>query len=735
MSSVILTNWTVYYSGDTGGSLQIRWTGTTGTNTLRALYSALEDLFDNSGQMDDGTPMTAQTPTDYTIGLIDAGETGAWFIDPESIKHLTGGGLRTQSWARVTGTNIGIIKLPYTVGGGSDFVPSDLGKHVDLGTNDGTLLYYNSSDLECWIRPDTSAADDDFDDSGTLTVASGTGSVTIGASSNTTGEMTWSNIFTLGALQSNTTIYVSQNNSVISNTESSGSGRWWGDGHLDILVLTTDQGDLVDRGLLTLYARQYSKKYCYYVTDVSAGGRTPVPLSTSSDANNTTGYRTFTGSSGTGTFTSGNAIYTGASWAAATAKGILTVDASGTTPTITYYLIHNLTELSGTIYEYDFVTDSRATHCVVGTPTNTGPASQSMSIAFGLDQTQDVNADSTNEDYSVMIDLAGTIAVADMNERLKYITRRGETSTLDGIEGQQYIGLDYRVDYLALNGTIADGSTLTQTLADATTATTEVVAHSIADGYLMLRDTRGTLEYGTGANNLVLDGGNWVTMTGAATVTVITPPLEHPFGSFAGGKFFGARGVGIKNVPAGDAQNYELIDNDGTRIVPPTSIAIIVSGIVSGDRVSVFRTTGDNEIIDKTYLHSHASNNSSATTSWEVDSSTPIPADTPGTGYVRLVKTSTSTEERKQYTGWSGNVFTLASAHSGGYGASDTAYVPYIDEQATGTSISKSVTYVTDRYVLTRVRIKGIVPFNVKGQITSSGYTATAIRTADTITA
>ena len=156
-------------------------------------------------------------------------------------------------------------------------------------------------------------------------------------------------------------------------------------------------------------------------------------------------------------------------------------------------------------------------------------------------------------------------------------------------------------------------------------------------------------------------------------------------------------------------------------------------GIESGDRVSVFRTTGDNETIDKTYLHSHTSNNSSATTSWEVDSSTPIPADTPSAGYIRLVKTSSNTEERKTYNSWSGNIFTLSSAHSGGYGATDTAYVPYIDEQATGTTISKSVTYVSDRYVLTRARVKGILPFNITGQVTSAGYSTTAIRTTDTI--
>ena len=191
MSSVILTNWTVYYSGDTGGDLQIRWTGTTGTNTVRELYSELQDLFDNSSQMDDGTPMTAQTPTDYTIGLIDAGETNAWFIDPESIKHLTGGGLQTQSWLRATDTNIGIVKVPRS---GTNIVAGDVGYTITHADGDsGTLLYVDGSYL--WIRPASSAIGNNWDStSGNITCNSHIDTQT---ATRTTGEMIWSNIYTL----------------------------------------------------------------------------------------------------------------------------------------------------------------------------------------------------------------------------------------------------------------------------------------------------------------------------------------------------------------------------------------------------------------------------------------------------------------------------------------------------------------------------------------------------------
>jgi len=826
MSSVILTNWTVYYADDAGagaGMKQIKWTGTTGTNTLNELYSALMNLFDNPSQndADDSIPIKAVTPTLYEIGSFDSGDKEPWFIDPESIKHLTGGGLNTVKWKRDPlpgdGTgDIGIVKI--TRSGTTNIVAGDIGATItnSTGGDDGWLLHIEGNTL--WIRPDTNGTADDWDTTGGSGDLVCNGHTDTQATAGVTGESVWSNIFTLGSIESNTTLYVSQSNSVISNTEASGSGRWWGDGHLDALFLTTDQGTLVDRGLLTFFARQYSKKYGFFTTNASAGGRIPVPLSTSDDLNNTSGYRTFTGSSGTGSFNEGNAVYVGGSWATATAKGILTADASGTTPTITYYLIHDLTELSGTIYEYDFLTDPRTTSTVVGTPTNTGPAT-ALTITFGLNTTFDINDDTTNEDYSIVIDLTDSITLAQMYERLKYKTRRGETTNdLDGIDGEQYIGIDYRVDYLALTSTISDGATVTQVLADGTTATSEVVAHNTTGGsitgYLMLRDTRGTLEVGTGAANLEVDGSNYVTMTGAATATVIAPIQETPFGSLAGGRFFGARGVVLDNVPAADSQNYELVDNAGTRIVPPVTIPLTIQALVAGDRVTMFRATGDNNTVDKTIFTSHASSNTDGNGTFIVQETiSAANNDTPTAGAIRTVHNSgTGLEQRYRYASWSVSTFTLVTGASGtattsntegtqlidsaadfggaddvergdvlrnstdgssaritevvntttlnhtklsggtdnqwdsvapdsyttnlldrAYNGSDTAYVPFIDKEATSTSVSVSVTYDSDRFVTTRVRKLGIIPFTVKGSIDSTGLTVTAIRQTDSI--
>lgn len=65
----------------------------TGSSTtiygVNALYTYLMDTFDELNQLDDTIPMTAQTPTEYTM-------TNAWFIDDQSVKFLASGSIRTS---------------------------------------------------------------------------------------------------------------------------------------------------------------------------------------------------------------------------------------------------------------------------------------------------------------------------------------------------------------------------------------------------------------------------------------------------------------------------------------------------------------------------------------------------------------------------------------------------------------------------------------------------------------
>src|SRR3989344_549430 len=141
--SILSGRWFVYYGAENRQKRITRDTTVTPTvtDTVNALYSALQNQFDELTQMDDGVPMSAQTPTEYTIGIIDAGDKDPWFIDRTSVEYLQGGAIKTASWKRNplvgdgTGT-IGIVQIKYTATTNLD--ATDIGRDI-LMTTDGDL--------------------------------------------------------------------------------------------------------------------------------------------------------------------------------------------------------------------------------------------------------------------------------------------------------------------------------------------------------------------------------------------------------------------------------------------------------------------------------------------------------------------------------------------------------------------------------------------------------------------
>src|SRR3989344_3497351 len=143
MADTILSGrWIIHYEADNRQKRIERYTSVTPTtiDTVNQLYSALQNHFDEVTQMDDGSPMSAQTPTEYTIGIIDAGDKDPWFIDRTSVEYLTGGALKTASWDRNDDTNTGIVRMAYTIG--TDFDTTDIGRDILMTTETdrGTIL-------------------------------------------------------------------------------------------------------------------------------------------------------------------------------------------------------------------------------------------------------------------------------------------------------------------------------------------------------------------------------------------------------------------------------------------------------------------------------------------------------------------------------------------------------------------------------------------------------------------
>ena len=206
--------------------------------------------------------------------------------------------------------------------------------------------------------------------------------------------------------------------------------------------------------------------------------------------------------------------------------------------------------------------------------------------------------------------------------------------------------------------------------------------------------------------------------------------IAAPFGSFAGGKWFVARGWWLTGVQAADSKNYQLVSHTGVTETPPTSVAIQVGGVVSGDYVLVARDNGSGGFANDTTLAASATAGATSVTLTAAPADTPV---APGsqTCYIRI------NGNRHTYTGRSGNTISGLSpaVPAGGYASGLPVFIPFIDAVAAGTSIQSANfqfgSPFTARY---RVRNGGgspIVPFESTLAVTSNGGSGTAVRGSD----
>jgi hypothetical protein len=148
-----------------------------------------------------------------------------------------------------------------------------------------------------------------------------------------------------------------------------------------------------------------------------------------------------------------------------------------------------------------------------------------------------------------------------------------------------------------------------------------------------------------------------------ASTRTIVPIAASPFGTLAGGSFFGAPGVTLTttNVAGGEEQSYQLIDDDGTTQVPPNTISITVDNLIASDSVGVFRRTGT--AINKTQFQLDAGNNIGGTS---VTVDTTIAADNPtnANSKIRIISAG-GQEHRYRYASYATTIFTLSAASTG----------------------------------------------------------------------
>lgn len=278
---------------------------------MNAVYSYLMDVFDEPAQMDNATPMDGLTPTNYEIlypWFIDPVSTNAF--SGGAIESNGWGKVGTESTSSVGGYGITVLKYSADAGAtqGNDGY-TDKGVTLTGGTSTATgdILWADNANDLIYVR-NTSATQ--FQD-GEAVTGTGWNIDTDSPDGFESGESLWPNVYSLAQIKNDTDIFLVQDDVKLTSWWADAETD-----HLDVLVQVRDMGVLIDSGNVTVFARQANTLCDHFTADLSGGGRNPAPLATSADLNNDTGWRTIsTAADHSGPFTIGEVITGGTSGA------------------------------------------------------------------------------------------------------------------------------------------------------------------------------------------------------------------------------------------------------------------------------------------------------------------------------------------------------------------------------------------------------------------------------------
>lgn len=210
-------------------------------------------------------------------------------------------------------------------------------------------------------------------------------------------------------------------------------------------------------------------------------------------------------------------------------------------------------------------------------PTPGETAANGITIGFAGPYLFDVDQDTTDENYSISINGGGN-PVKYIYEYLKSVTAEGITTLFAGVEGQQYTGIQSRIDYASETNTINIGDEVV-----GSTSSAEAFVINKTATYVMLGNIEGTFVAG---ENLV---NGTASLNNISNITAIAPKKQAPFATFAGVRLFCAQGVYLTNVF--DANNYELIDDQGNIRFPPETVSFQFTGLEDNTEVRIFQAS------------------------------------------------------------------------------------------------------------------------------------------------
>jgi hypothetical protein len=169
-------------------------------------------------------------------------------------------------------------------------------------------------------------------------------------------------------------------------------------------------------------------------------------------------------------------------------------------------------------------------------------------------------------------------------------------------------------------------------------------------------------------DNLHLSDGASITLTQAQEyirpVSTYAAEKSAPFGTLAGGVFFGARGVWLQGMSTADANNIKLTDHNNNLREPFVVVDVSVTNTRVDDVITVFLEEGATGLPKTDQYTSHATANVQGDATMDRDTGT-FPNDTPSSGSVFVKDNGTNEIHRYRYSSWATTVLTLAASDSG----------------------------------------------------------------------
>ena len=274
--------------------------------------------------------------------------------------------------------------------------------------------------------------------------------------------------------------------------------------------------------------------------------------------------------------------------------------------------------------------------------------------------------------------------------------------------------------------------------------------------YITAREATSTVfEFqtrGVGDGGTSIEGRQFLQLFAAAG---LNKSAGGPMASKPGAVIIGATGwVWDKNTFAtADIHNFQLFDNTGIQHDAPNLQNIQRTGLVSGDRVAIFRATGaagggSTEILRTEFDVGTVGGgrNQSADTIIRVGANTrtvsPLPNDVPDNGVLYVEDPSNpDIYLRFPYTAVdrTNNDFPLTSGTIGAVTgsvdlvANDNVHVAFVSEQASGATAANQLQYLADFPAVYIWRLKGYKPQRTAGDFGSTGGSVGAARDPDPV--